>query len=103
MNLKKILCSNFKSALEEQGVSTTALAESTGWHRNRWTERTNGTTDIKLEDLVIAAEAMDVSPTWLAIKVISELTVDDKYLLILRELKQIKEGLGLKSTNGAKN
>lgn len=99
VNLKKLLCTNFKSALEEQGVSTTVLAELTGWHRNLWIDRTNGSTDIKVEDLVVAAQAMKISPYWLISRVVEQPPVDDRYALILLELQRINQALTEKSNS----
>ncbi|MEM8610411.1 MAG: hypothetical protein AAGF93_00220 [Cyanobacteria bacterium P01_H01_bin.105] len=99
MNLKKLLCANFKSALEEQDTSTTKLSELTGWHRNLWIDRTNGTTDIKVEDLVVAAQAMKISPYWLVSRVIEQPPVDDRYALILQELQRINQALTEKSSS----
>ncbi|MFG6101190.1 helix-turn-helix transcriptional regulator [Leptothoe sp. EHU-05/26/07-4] len=97
MNLKKLLCANFKNALEEQEISTSMLAKLTGWHRNLWIDRTNGTTDIKVEDLVIAAKAMRISPYWLVSRVIEQPPVDDRYALILQELQRINRILEKRS------
>lgn len=92
-SLKKTLANNFKAALDVLDVTLSDLGRMTGWHSNLWSSRANGVTDIKLEDIVIAANGMEMSPAQLATMVLDPPAVDDRYTLILKELERINEKL----------
>ena len=87
---KKYLANNFKTALGHYEMSAKDLAELTGWHVNLWTARTNAATDIKLEDILVASEAMRISPITLASMILEPPAADGRYQLILNELEEIR-------------
>ena len=96
LSLKTQLAHNFKAALEDCGVSCSDLGRLTNCHPNTWSNRTKGGksgTDLKVEDLIVAAQALQVSPAWLITRVVDPPPVDDRYTLILKELKRIRQVL----------
>ena len=100
LSLKTQLAHNFKAALEDCGVSCSDLGRLTNSHPNTWSNRTKGGksgTDLKVEDLVVAANALKISPAWLIMRVVDPPPVDDRYTLILKELERIKRVLAERS------
>ena len=102
ISLKTQLAHNFKAALEDCGVTCSDLGRLTNCHPNTWSNRTKGGktgTDLKVEDLIVAAQALQVSPAWLITRVVDPPPVDDRYTLILKELERIKEILAGRSSS----
>lgn len=91
--VKKYLANNFRIALINQEMTAVELAQLTGWHVNLWTARINAATDLKLEDVLVAAKAMRLSPVTLAAMILEPPAADGSYQLILNELEELRSAV----------